>query len=545
MISFQGRYTFLLLLCSILFFGMLGSASLWDIDETSNSRAAEEMLLSGDYVVPTLNGELRTDKPPLHYWLMTLAYRVFGVNEFSARFFAAVFGTLTVLMVAGVGSTIFGPSAGFMSGLILAVSFLFTISSRSATTDAFLVFFTNAAVLAGFFASKRRSMAILCWVAMGFAVLAKGPVGLVLPLGALVLYYLLSFRAVSGLKSILNPVGIALFLVIVMPWYYLAGLRTGGDLVSGFLLKHNVDRFLKPLESHSGPFYYYLLLLMPGFFPWATFLPQTVMNGLRMKQVVGRYAGIGRLLLIWSGLVIVFFSVARTKLPTYILPAYPALALLMGAYVDSLSAREGYGRTGRTISWGAGLLPGLFFPAVFLVIFNLRIPEIRSLALVASPMFIASLTGLILHLRNVDPGRVFRWTAYVSVIGLIGIHMLLVPGLESYRMAPRIGRAIAESAVPGDKAVQMGYFRPALVFYGKKPLADVGRADQIREFVSEPGGRYLITVENRFQQLPPSLRGGFRVLMTGRDSADSDEGVMLVEWVGGDQEAEDRSQKTE
>jgi hypothetical protein len=212
----------------------------------------------------------------------------------------------------------------------------------------------------------------------------------------------------------------------------------------------------------------------------------------------------------------------------------------MGAYVDSLSAYEGYGRMGRTISWGVGLLPGLFFPVVFMVIFNLRIPEIRNLALVASPMFIASLTGLILHLRNVDPERVFRWTAYVSVIGLIGIHMLLVPGLEPYRMAPRLGRAMSESSAPGDKAVQMGYFRPSLVFYGKKPLAGVGNADQIRKFVSEPGGRYMVTVEDRFQQLPPSLRAGFRVLMIGRDSADSDKVVMLVEWVGSpEQENED------
>lgn len=524
-------YTTLLALTVILLFTGLGSTSLWDIDETSNAQSAEEMLLSGDWVVPTLNGELRTDKPPLHYWLMMASYKVFGVREFSARLFAAIFGFLTVLLTVWAGRKTFGAAAGNLSGLCLAVSFLFTVSSRAATTDAFLLFFTNLAVFAGFFAERSRAMSILSWAAMGFAVLAKGPVGIVLPFGALFIYTLMSGRGARGLRRLLDLRGILVFLCIAAPWYYLAASRTGGSLMEGFILKHNVGRFLNPMESHRGPLFYYLLILLPGFFPWAAFLPQAVSRTFRLGKGSGRKDSFGLLLIIWSGLVILFFSVARTKLPTYILPAFPALALMTGAYIQSLDSRHDRGGTGRTWSWIINLIPAALFPAALVVGFTMRAPGLVPYALAALPMTAAAVAGLLFNLRG-QPIKGFRWAAFAAAAGAMGIHLLAAPALEPYRMGPEVGRGIARAAGPSDAAAEWGYFRPSIVFYAHRPVERIRSEDGIEAFLRRPGGRFLVTTEGKYRTLPGGLKDRLKVLEKGVDAVDSNKIILLLERTG-------------
>ncbi len=136
----------LLLIACLVFFSFLGKSSLWDDDEPRNAEAAREMIENRDWVVPYQNYELRTDKPVLLYWLMSLSYSVFGVTEFAARFWAPVFAILTVLITYGFGRRCFGPRAAFLGGLILISSLIFNVSSRSAVPDALLIFFINGAV---------------------------------------------------------------------------------------------------------------------------------------------------------------------------------------------------------------------------------------------------------------------------------------------------------------------------------------------------------------------------------------------------------------
>jgi 4-amino-4-deoxy-L-arabinose transferase-like glycosyltransferase len=532
-VNFTGsRPVVLLLILSILYIGALGSTSLWDVDETRNARAAEEMMINGDLVVPTVNGSVRAHKPPLHYWFMIFAYKLFGVSEFSARFFQALFSIATVFMVVSAGSAVLGPSAGLLSGLILGVSFLFTVAARSATTDAFLVFFTNAAVLAGYFASRRKIWAVVAWVAMGFAVLAKGPVGVVLPLGALILMRLTDRhggRSIKGMVELFPPIGILLFAAIAAPWYFLAAARTGGSLVSGFFLKHNVGRFLKPMESHGGPFYYYLLILLAGFYPWAVFLPQAVARGLKIRNLPDRFAGFLKLQVIWAAVVLVFFTAARTKLPNYILPSFPALALLTGSWIDSLSRTAEPGFRGRSISWLVNLLPALLFPGLIVAIFIVRAPGFIHLSWLAVPMAAVGLVGAVMHRSRKSPEKVFRATAYAAVAALLCIYVLLIPRLEPLRMAPRLGKAIAQASVPGDVVASMDYDRAALYFYGKLHVVRVRGEDAVREFLSLPEGRFIVVTRKRFDQLPGNLRGGLKVLEEGLDALDKNEVVLVAQ----------------
>ncbi len=525
-------HIFLTVLCLALFFAGLGSTPLWDIDETSNARAAVEMAERGDLVVPTLNGELRTDKPPLHYWLMMASFSVFGQNEFAARFFAGLFGLLTVLLVAEVGNRILGTTGGFVSGLVLAVSFLFTVSSRSATTDAFLVFFTNLAVLSAFFAPRKPIMGVISWASMGFAVLAKGPAGIVLPLGALVVFCLLDRSGEFTLMRLFNPVGILIFLAIAVPWYVIASARTGGDLVAGFFMKHNVARFLKPMESHSGPIYYYVLVLLAGFFPWAGFLPQGFRSTLRLKRAAGAHAGFGVLLITWALTVILFFTAARTKLPTYILPVFPALSLMIGALASSLEGSRTGRNRGLSASWFSAFLPAVFYPAVIFYLFNARVPELSPYFLAGIPMLLAPIMGTVLYLRG-TPVRAFKWAAYGAAIGVLGIHLVAAPALEGARMAPAAGKAVAQAASTGDAMAVYGYFRPGVLFYAGRNSVWIGSETDLAEFVDRPDGRFLVALEEKYSALPGTLKNRFRILERGLDAADSNKVIVVAERIDG------------
>lgn len=525
----------LLVILAVLYMTALGSVSLWDVDETRNATAAEEMMTRGDLVIPTVNGTVRAHKPPLHYWFMILAYKLFGVGEFSARFFQAFFGLATVLMVFTAGSTILGNTAGLFSGAVLGVSFMFTVAARSATTDTFLIFFTNAAILAGFLASRKKIWAVVSWAAMGFAVLAKGPVGVVLPLGALVLFRLIDrrgTRGVKGFQELFPPAGILLFIVIAAPWYFLAAARTGGDLITVFILKHNVGRFLKPMESHSGPFFYYLLILLAGFYPWSVFLPQAVAHGLRSARFSGRFPGFLRLQVVWASVVLVFFSIARTKLPNYILPSFPALALLTGAWIESVGRTPGTGFRGRSVSWMVNLVPGLFFPVVLFVLFKVRTPDHVALAWLAVPMTAGAVLGIVLHFKGRSPLGAFQTAAYAAAVGVFCIHVILLPRLEPLRMSPRLGKAIASAAGVGDRVAVLGYDRPALYFYGKRPVVKVREPDEVMSFLSSPEGRFIVATAERFNQLPSELKDRLKVLDRGPDVLDSDKVVLVAQRIG-------------
>jgi 4-amino-4-deoxy-L-arabinose transferase-like glycosyltransferase len=526
----------LLLLLTAVYTVGLGSVSLWDVDETRNARAAEEMMISGDLVVPTVNGAVRAHKPPLHYWFMILAYKIFGVGEFSARIFQAVFAMATVILIVSAGSAVLGQTGGLYAGAVLGVSFLFTIAARSATTDTFLVFFTNAAVLAGYFASGRKIWAVVSWVAMGFAVLAKGPVGVVLPLGALILFKLTGSKGRRGFGSMLEifpVIGVLLFIAIAAPWYILAAARTGGNLVTVFILKHNVGRFLNPMESHGGPFFYYLPVLLAGFYPWSVFLPQAAVKAWRTIRSGGHLSDFMRLQLIWASLVILFFSAASTKLANYILPSLPALALLTAAWMDSVvrDPRAGYG--GRTVSWIFNLVPGLIFPAAFFVLFKLRAPDYLPLAWLAAPMAAAAVAGLVLHLAGTSPKTLFRCVAYLAAVGVLCIHALLLPRLEPLRMAPRLGKAIASDAAPGDQVAAYGYNRPALYFYGRQPVVRVKGNEELSSFIESEAGRFIVSPASDFDSLPDELRNRFRVLEKGFDALDTNEEVVVAERIDG------------
>ncbi|HJT77223.1 MAG TPA: glycosyltransferase family 39 protein, partial [Gemmataceae bacterium] len=338
-----GHLLLLLLVSAALNLPNLGAASLWDIDEGNNAEAAREMDTTGDWVVPKFNGELRVDKPALLYWLQLGAYRAFGINEFAARLPSALAAMAAVLGVYELGRRLFGAGAGLLGGLVFASSLAPTVAGHFANPDALL---TACAVWTLFFfwagfARYGRPLFVPMGGCMGLAMLAKGPVGLVLPLAVATLFLLWSGR----LRCLLDRRllwGTLAFVLVMVPWYAWVATETKAEFLRGFFLTHNLGRALSPMENHRGPFFYYAAVLPLGFLPWSVFLGLTGWYGVQaLRAGRGDAAPVpaeqrlaARLLWCWVAVYFLAFSVVATKLPNYILPLYPPLALLTGWALD-------------------------------------------------------------------------------------------------------------------------------------------------------------------------------------------------------------------
>jgi hypothetical protein len=325
----------LLLIGFVTFLPNLGAHGLWDIDEAHNAECSREMFEAGNLVVPTFNYSLRTDKPAMLYWWINASYSLFGVSEWSARLPSVLAGLGSLLLCYEIGRRLFGNVTGLLAGCILASSFMFSVSSHAVTPDAILIFSVQLVFLWFVLAydHRDRRYLVLAGLAAGMAMLTKGPVGIVLP-GTVVLLFLFWNRGLRFLWSHWTLQAIGWCLLVSIPWYLYVGYETRWDFIKGFFLTHNLSRFNEPMEGHQGPFFYHLVVILVAFAPWSIFIGPTVWNSVRQGAVNPHGKPWAyRLLLCWIGVWFVVFSLAATKLPNYVLPTYPPLAMLTAAFL--------------------------------------------------------------------------------------------------------------------------------------------------------------------------------------------------------------------
>jgi 4-amino-4-deoxy-L-arabinose transferase-like glycosyltransferase len=315
------------------FFLRLGGAPLFDVDEGAFSEATREMFERGDFLFTYLNGAPRFDKPILVYWLQALGYLVFGPTEWAFRFPSALcaaawayatwhfarqrFGRETALVALAVASTSLGP---FVIG-------------RAATADALLNLLLALALFDAWrhLESGRRTPLLRSYLWMGLGVLAKGPIALIVPAGVTFLYCASRLEWKRWAKAVFDPVGWALLLAVVVPWYAHALATHGQDFIDGFFLRHNVQRFTATLEGHAGSAFYYVLVLPLLMLPWVG----PLLASLRHART-DLSTSVRRFLWLWAGFVVVFFSLSGTKLPHYALYGATPLFLLIASHRDDL-----------------------------------------------------------------------------------------------------------------------------------------------------------------------------------------------------------------
>ena len=329
-----GHYLVLLSVASALAFPYLGAPSLWDDDEGVNAECAREMAEVGTLVVPLFNWELRTAKPVFLYWLLLLSYDTFGVNEFAARLPSALAYLGSVLLTYGLGRRMFDPATGLLAGLIAASTLELAKLGHACTPDSTLVFLLLLYLWAFWRGHDggRRSWYLPCGAASALAMLTKGPVGLVLPI-AIVGIYFLRHREVRRLLDRRMIGGILVWIFVAVPWYVLVTAETKGEWTWAFFLKENLARSAEPMENHRGPWIYYLGVALLFFAPWSSFLLPVLRDAWSRTKLECPERRAVRFLLIWIAVVFAAFTPLATKLPHYIAPAYPALAILTASYL--------------------------------------------------------------------------------------------------------------------------------------------------------------------------------------------------------------------
>ena len=322
----------------ILWFGTLGERALFHPDEGRYAEIPREMVASGDWITPRLNDLKYFEKPVLQYWITALTFRLLGQEEGPARLWPAVSGLLTLVLVYFSGRRLGGVRVGVAAAAILASTFQFFLFSQILTLDMGLTFFLTL-TLSAFLASQdkrgsplqRRNWALLTWVAMGLAILSKGLVGLVLP-GLVLVAYIIIERAwkLPGRLSWVR--GTALLMVIVLPWFILVQLRNP-EFFQFFFVREHFSRYTSTGHQRLGAWYYFLGVFLIGALPWSFAYIRAIISSWRMASPDHFEINPGRLLVLWVVVITLFYSLSSSKLPGYILPIYPALALLLGYHV--------------------------------------------------------------------------------------------------------------------------------------------------------------------------------------------------------------------
>src|SRR3989304_1825222 len=321
-----------------IFFYNLGSPGLFDVDEAVYAEATREMIDTGDLITPQYNYTNRYDKPVFFYWLMASAFRVFGVTEFAARFWSAVFGVLLTMMCYYLLRRMGHPKWGVITALVFATSLEVIVLAHASITDMTLAFFITSALFCFFLGYMGRGKVGFGWY-LGFylstalAVLTKGPVGIVLPGAIIFIFLILRGDFIQTLKKMHIVSGVLIFMVVALPWYIVETWINGWEYIDAFFIKHNVTRFTGVVSGHRGAVYYFIPVILIAFFPWSAFLPQILYRYFprsRKRGAVDPEESLTLFSIIWFLVIFIFFSISKTKLPGYIVPLSAPLAIMAG-----------------------------------------------------------------------------------------------------------------------------------------------------------------------------------------------------------------------
>ena len=544
----------LVLIAGTIFLFQLGKPPLWDRDEPRNAGCAAEMLVANEWIVPTFNGELRTHKPVLLYWLVMGSYGLFGINEFAARLPSALLGIGSVLLTYDIGRRTFGSRSGFWAGLILATTIMFGVASRAVTPDALLIFCSTLAIalfVRGTFPHSNSTpmvsfpkspwLVVGMYSAMGLGVLAKGPVGFVLPTAVIGMYLLIirlpdrekvdnTLR--SKLVAILRPwapkhflatfcvmrpvAAIAIAGAVALPWYWMVSFETDGVWTREFLWEHNVNRAATSMEGHSGPpILFYLAAIMVGFFPWTVFAIPTGLfaakclqgRGLREHELRMRPGTI--LMLSWIGVYVVLFSLASTKLPSYVTPCYPAIALLVGTLFERWQTTDQTVTSMLQAGWGKFALANLIVVGAAITIAipiaaRIWLPGSEWLGVVGLAPLLAGLLGWRLLRRN----RHFQATACLGG-GAVAFCTLLLAVLPTelgrHRDYSELFKLTSQNSGP---IASFGHLEPSWVFYGGRQIREfrASEAAQLQHFLRDQPDAVVLTTGQQLSKLKNSER---------------------------------------
>ena len=494
------NWTLLIVFAAALLY-VLGVRTLVPPDEGRYAEMAREMFASGDWITTRLNGIKYFEKPPLQTWMNALSFAAFGVGEWQARLWTGLCGLLGVVVTAIAGWRVFGARIGFYAALVLGSSCYWVACSQTNSLDMGLSAMMALALCSLLIAQRddagpdeRRNWMLLCWAGMALAVLSKGLIGLVLP-GAVLVLYTAFARDLSIWTRLHLGKGLLLFFLIAAPWFVLVALANP-EQPHFFFIHEHFERFLLKEHRREAPWWLFFALIAGGSLPWLGVLAQSLALGARRQDTLPpdadvdaarSHAGRGArfrprlLLFIWVVFITLFFTKSNSKLPGYIVPVFPALALLVAVYLDVGTRRSRMLTAGLTALFGAGLLA--FVPFMERLA---KYPGEGAMYAAYQPWALAA--GLVLLVGGLLSMLYARQMVrdlsvlVLAIAGFAGTELLLV-GFEPVS-AVRAGSAMlpalkaAGALDPATRVYSVGTYEQSLTFYLGRPVTLVDYLDE-------------------------------------------------------------------
>ena len=495
-------------LLAIVWLGSLGWRHLIPSDEGRYAEIAREMLVRGNWIVPRYNGYLYFEKPPLQMWANALTFQLFGLGEWQARLWTGLTSFFSILLVGFTVYRIWGIRAGTISALVLASSPLWIIGGHFNSLDMGIAFFMSAALCTLILAlhapeesrDEKRWM-LTCWAMMALSVLSKGLIGIVLP-GFVLIVYSITGRDWHSWKRMHWLLGIFLFFLITAPWFVLIA-QQHPSFLNFFFIHEHFERFTTNEHQRSAPWFFFIPLLLVGVIPWILHLPRAVLIGFNSRQDLSNSFKPLWLCLTWVVCITVFFSLSNSKLPGYIFPVIPALAILMGYSIWLLLENKHQLNplgmtiwTAQLILFGLIFLIGLFFvPKIAL---TGEIYEAQGYAMYAKFIGISLGIGLV--------GCLLAWINRQNAIKsiLIFSSTMILVALTAGTGHESVGRLLsgfdlAQKAKPLIQKIDPLYgvriLDHTVPFYLEHPLIMVEFKDELAFGISQEPEKWIPTLE--------------------------------------------------
>ena len=474
---------------------VLGIRTLVPPDEGRYAEMAREMLVSGDWITPRLDGIKYFEKPPLQTWMNALTFAAFGFGDWQARLWTGLCGLFGVGLTGLAGWRVFGARSGLYAALVLGSSFYWAGWSQVLTLDMGLSAMMALALCGLLLAQRdgapdaeRRAGMLACWAGMALAVLSKGLIGIALP-GAVLVAYSLAARDRAIWKTLHIRQGLPLLLLIAAPWFVLVALKNP-EQPRFFFVHEHFERFLLKEHHREAPWWFFLALIALGSLPWLGALPQALLAARR--RTAGRFQP-RLLLLAWILVILAFFSASSSKLAGYILPVFPALALLIGDYLATV--RRGALALNAALAAGTGL-----------VLLGMA-PWLASRASAAAPyqacepwLLAAGAAALAGGLLALHHGWRLRQDLAVAALALAGFlaTQLVMAGSEPIgrlRAGAELLPAMQAALGPNTHVYSVGIYEQSLTFYLRQPVTLVDYRDEFDFGLRQEPGLTLSSID--------------------------------------------------
>ncbi|MCX5815699.1 MAG: glycosyltransferase family 39 protein [Proteobacteria bacterium] len=513
------RHLLIILLFSyVFFFYGMGEYSLKEPDEGRYAEIPREMIELNDYTVPHLNYVRYFEKPPLFYWAVAASYKLFGVNEWSFRFANAFSAFLCMLSLYIFVRRWFGERAAFLSSIVLISSFGFFSMARIVTIDMFFTLWLSLSLFCflGYYRERKPLFIYFFYVFLAFATLSKGIVAIILLIVTIIIFLLIE-KKTSFIKEMRIIKGIIIYGVIALPWFIAISLKES-EFFYFFVIDQHFLRFFTAKHKRTGSLFYFLPVLIGGMFPWSILIPRSIISLWKRSEI--------RLFLIWSGIVLLFFSVSKSKLPPYILPVFPPLAIVIGCFFDDIWDRV----AGITLEAAIYIIIFILFAIAPFLFWNTTVIGWVSQISTEAIYVFQSLKVVLICVSILSAIIVFalffrRFTTYASLFLILSsfsflfvslLMVLNIKTIDSLNSTKGLSNTINRNIHEGDLLINYGAYDQTLPFYTRRNVVIAAYKGELEMGSKYKDAKNIFISEDDFIKLLKSEKRVFSVLKTKR-----------------------------